>query len=154
MKMAPHEAALLARLSGGRPGWALAMAQHPDALTTRAAAIEDLWMVLHSNRSGRFAYADTAAHSPDPHALLGVWQSWWRDVLLLSEGSRVPPLHADRLEQLQELTAQVESQARAGDKRRADHPPVGSQHQCPPRHRSDAAGDAVPVTSTQKPFFA
>jgi DNA polymerase-3 subunit delta' len=102
MKLPPHEAALLARLSGGRPGWALA---------TYAAAIEDLWMVLHSNRGGRFAYADTAAHSPDPRALLDVWQSWWRDVLLLAEGSRIPPLHADRLEQLQELAAQVEPQA-------------------------------------------
>src|SRR5574341_295832 len=111
MKMSPHEAALLARLSGGRPGWATTMAQSPDALTAHAAAIEDLWMVLHSNRSGRFAYADTAAHSPDPRALLDVWQSWWRDVLLLSEGSRVSPLHADRLEQLQELAAQVEPQA-------------------------------------------
>ncbi len=111
LKMVPHEAALLARLAGGRPGWALSMAQRPDALTARAAAIEDLWMVLHSNRVGRFAYAETAAHSTDPRTLLDVWQSWWRDVMLLAEDSRVPPVHADRLEQLQEVAHKVDPQA-------------------------------------------
>lgn len=109
--MRPTDAALLARLSGGRPGWALTMAQRPEAMEARSAALDDLVMVLGSNRIGRFAYADTAARSDDLTAILDVWQSWWRDVLLCAEGSSVAPVHADRIEQIQEIAQRLEAAA-------------------------------------------
>jgi DNA polymerase-3 subunit delta' len=109
--LAPDRAALLARLSGGRPGWAFRAAQEPEALEKQVAVVEELLGALVANRSGRFAFAEAVARRDDLRQALGVWQSWWRDVLLLAEGSRAEPVHADRLAQVEALAAQVGSAA-------------------------------------------
>jgi DNA polymerase-3 subunit delta' len=80
-------------------------------LEKQVAVVEELLGALVANRSGRFAFAEAVARRDDLRQALGVWQSWWRDVLLLAEGSRAEPVHADRLAQVEALAAQVGSAA-------------------------------------------
>jgi DNA polymerase-3 subunit delta' len=103
----PSEAALLAGLAGGRPGWALGAAQNPDVLAWRAEVLDQLLAALYANRSARFQCAEGLARGDDLPELLAVWQSWWRDVVLLAEGSPVGPLNADRLDDLTRIAAAV-----------------------------------------------
>ncbi len=88
-------AAILARLSGGRPGWALAAAETPAILELRAATLESIQRVLHANRLARFAYAEQLATHSEREMLLNLWRTWWRDVVLLAEGSAVRPVNGD-----------------------------------------------------------
>ena len=55
------QAALLARLSGGRPGWAFRAVTEPDLLQVRYDRLVAILGALHSNRAGRFAYSEAVA---------------------------------------------------------------------------------------------
>jgi DNA polymerase-3 subunit delta' len=82
------EADRLARLSGGRPGWALQAREKPELLTDHAAALTLLYEMLAGNRVARFAQAEKLADKPEGlPALLAVWSAWWRDVVLVQQGS-------------------------------------------------------------------
>jgi DNA polymerase-3 subunit delta' len=97
----PGQASLLARLSAGRPGWALSASAQPEMLAQRAHIFEGLVSALRSNRSGRFAYAESIVARPDDlPLLLDLWRSWWRDAVHLAEGSAVEPVNADQHEML------------------------------------------------------
>jgi len=106
-----EQAALLAHLSGGRPGWAFTMARQPDALAEQAAILSDLLTVLRANRDGRFAFAEVTARANNLRQVLDVWQSWWRDVLLWAEGSRTEPIHIDRRADIKALADEVGAEA-------------------------------------------
>ena len=81
----------IARLSAGRPGWAIEAAGSPelrDAATERLEAIEE---TLRNGIEGRFAYAArmASAFSRDREKgseELALWLSWWRDVLVAQSG--------------------------------------------------------------------
>ncbi|MBN1311235.1 MAG: DNA polymerase III subunit delta' [Anaerolineae bacterium] len=108
LQLPPEQSTLLARLSGGRPGWALNAAQQSGdeqtRLEQRTRLIDDLLSLLRANRAGRMAYAeDAAGRAEELPLLLDIWQAWWRDVLLLAEGSRVDPVNADQVEILMEV---------------------------------------------------
>lgn len=95
---------LLARLSGGRIGWAIEALQNPEILDQRAQALDMLDECLAANRNGRFALAeglskDKLALTP----LLELWQTYWRDVLLMAENSPVKPCNTDRVARIQQL---------------------------------------------------
>jgi DNA polymerase-3 subunit delta' len=99
----PDQAALLAQLSGGRIGWAVQALTDPTALDARAQALEMLEQCLGLNRAGRFALAgDLSKDKLALVALLEVWQTWWRDLLLVREGSGLAPSNVDREATLQE----------------------------------------------------
>jgi DNA polymerase-3 subunit delta' len=100
----PAQASLLSRLSGGRLGWAIRALQDPSQLEQRSLALDMLEALLKENRAGRFAQAEELAK--DKLALitlLELWQTFWRDVLLLVEETALPPVNADRVEVLQRL---------------------------------------------------
>lgn len=96
-------AASLARLSGGRPGWAIRAAESPESQTEHTQILDVLVGLLRSNRAARFAYAEELARYDNLKSVLELWQSWWRDVMLLAEGCRVDPIHADRADELNEV---------------------------------------------------
>lgn len=106
----PDEAYHLARLSGGRPGWALTALRQPEVLTMRARIVEEMLQVLRAGRSGRFDYSEQIAEQDTLPLILETWQSWWRDVLLLAEGSAVEPVNADYGETLRELAERIAPQ--------------------------------------------
>jgi DNA polymerase-3 subunit delta' len=102
-----REAAMLAALSGGRPGWALSAIENPDLLKNRTEIVNALLAVLNEKRVGRFNYSEEIARHAELQLILETWQSWWRDVLLLVEGSSVTPVNVDRREDLEALSLQV-----------------------------------------------
>lgn len=103
-----EQAHLLARLSGGRMGWAIRALHDSAALEHREQALNLLEECLASNRGKRFEMAeglgkDKLALAP----LLELWQSYWRDALLMIEGSQIPPRNEDRIDALVHLVSRV-----------------------------------------------
>jgi DNA polymerase-3 subunit delta' len=89
---------LLARLSGGRPGWALEAAHEEVRLTDRARALDDL------------AERMAASYSRAPGAALetvAVWQLWWWDVYLTQQQCPDLVTNVDRGETIQTAANQV-----------------------------------------------
>ncbi len=85
------EARLLARLSGGRLGWAVAALDDESILQARSEALAEIWRLASAGRDERFAYAGrlAALFARDRQAVLAtldLWQEWWRDVLLVRAG--------------------------------------------------------------------
>ena len=103
-----EQAHLLAHISGGRVGWALSALHDPDLLERRAGAFELLENVLAANRIGRFKTAeDLAREKPALLALLEQWMTFWRDLVLLCEGSQIEPTNVDRIAALRGLGNRV-----------------------------------------------
>ncbi|MCA9325731.1 MAG: DNA polymerase III subunit delta' [Anaerolineae bacterium] len=97
---------LLARLSGGRMGWALRAAADPAILEQRTAALDLLEQLLTLNRAQRFEIAeDLSKDKLALYPLLELWQTYWRDVLLLCQSSAHIPANTDRVVSIQQLAA-------------------------------------------------
>ena len=106
-----ERADLLARLSGGRLGWAIRAAEDPALLVARAGALDQLEALLRADRVARFRYAEQAAKDPAAlRAMFSLWQTYWRDVLLLAAGSDIPVVNVDRLPALQALAGRVSAE--------------------------------------------
>ena len=96
-----QRAALLARLSGGRLGWAVEAYQEPSILERRASCLDSLVRLLDEPRVPRFAYAQEASRTPEiVSSILETWLCWWRDLLLIHEGSRAQITGHDRTEEI------------------------------------------------------
>lgn len=82
--MDAEQAERLARLSGGRVGWAL----QPDYAQRAEEALAMLLTALDAQLPARIALAETLAKTPETLPfLLETWRSAWRDVLLLQAGA-------------------------------------------------------------------
>lgn len=91
-----EQAGLLARLAGGRPGWAIRALQEEGLLEERSTLLNELVSLLRADRIARFDYAAGLSRSRERIGkTLLLWQTWWRDVLLIASGSRTPVLNAD-----------------------------------------------------------
>jgi DNA polymerase-3 subunit delta' len=75
-------AQFIARLSGGRPGWAFRVLQDETLMQERDQRLNDLKELLASNRTKRFAYAEKLARkdSGEIRETLNEWMLFWRDV--------------------------------------------------------------------------
>lgn len=83
------EANLLAHLADGRIGWAINAHHNPAILQSRQTQLETLHKVLPETVVMRFSMAESLARKADAlPPLLRTWLSWWRDLALLSFGSR------------------------------------------------------------------
>jgi DNA polymerase-3 subunit delta' len=103
-----EHATLLSRLSGGRMGWAIQAAQNSETLDQREQALNLLENALRMNRSGRFDLAqDLGRDKPSLISLLELWQTYWRDVLLMAEGCEIKLYNADRRVNIEQLTYSV-----------------------------------------------
>jgi len=111
----PEQATLLARLSSGRIGWAVRALQDPSLLEQRTVALGLLETILTQNRAGRFASADDLSRDKlNLIQLLELWQTYWRDVVLLTEGSRLTPSNYDRATELQKLADELSAESALG----------------------------------------
>ncbi|MBN8620719.1 MAG: DNA polymerase III subunit delta' [Anaerolineae bacterium] len=100
----PEQADLLARLSGGRMGWAIRALEDPSILEQRAQALDLLEQILTLTRAQRFEIADDLSKDKLAlYPLLELWQSYWRDLLLLNQQAGIPPANGDRLAGLEQL---------------------------------------------------
>lgn len=99
----PERADYVAHLSGGRLGWAVMAAQDESVLARRAQLLDDLMRLIEQGRVERFAYAEEMARDPlAARETLRLWQTWWRDVMLLASGSQAMLINSDRLEVLRD----------------------------------------------------
>jgi len=106
----PEKASVLARLSGGRIGWAISAAQDENVLNQRERALELLEGVLQNTRKDRFKLAeDLSKDKLALRPLLELWQTYWRDLLLMTLSSPVKPVNVDRLTQLERFSRRLDS---------------------------------------------
>ncbi len=88
----PREQATdLARLSGGKIGWAIEAAKDRSLVEEYTAELEGVSNLLDNGLEERFAFAEEVAslYSRDWERALGrlkVGMNWWRDVLLIKSG--------------------------------------------------------------------
>ncbi|MEP7199210.1 MAG: DNA polymerase III subunit delta' [Chloroflexota bacterium] len=79
-----ERAQLLARLSGGRIGWALESSDDEELLAQRDARLQELLAALSQGRAARIELAGRLTRSDDDvMPTLDLWLSWWRDLLLV-----------------------------------------------------------------------
>jgi DNA polymerase-3 subunit delta' len=107
----PSRAAELARLSGGRLGWAVAALHDERMMQQRADALERAEDLTSAPVAERFAYAASLGSGYSKNRdltqqTLEMWQEWWRDILLLSAGRENQITHRDRLDRSRVLAAQ------------------------------------------------
>ena len=109
----PSRAAEVARLSGGRLGWAVAALHDEQMMEERAEALEKAEMLASATLVQRFAFAASlgGSYSKDragTQQTLEMWQEWWRDLLLVVAGRETQITHRDRLDRLRVLGAQCD----------------------------------------------
>ena len=80
----------IARLSGGRLGWALRAVLEPDLVDGRTRRLEEVREVLEGTLERRFVYAAKLASrfASDQDSVaeeLDLWRSWLRDAFMLNE---------------------------------------------------------------------
>lgn len=93
-------ARLLARLAGGRVGWAIRAAQEPNVLEERNKRLAELVALLDQGRAARIRAAEALANDAALPDVLRSWQGWWRDVLLVASGCEELVTNVDALEAL------------------------------------------------------
>ncbi|MDP6454540.1 MAG: DNA polymerase III subunit delta' [SAR202 cluster bacterium] len=81
----------VARLSGGRMGWAIQATQEPEMLQAISDRLDTVEQTVSSNLEGRFEYAEQLARRftqgrAEVLEELDLWLGWWRDVMVISEG--------------------------------------------------------------------
>jgi DNA polymerase-3 subunit delta' len=109
--LSADRAALLAHLSGGRPGYAMRLHREQERLEQRQAWLDDQLHLLGASRGERFSYAESMARDKESlRAVLLVWLSYWRDVLLKASGAAAPLANADRVEEIENLAARCDLQ--------------------------------------------
>ncbi len=104
----PERADLLAKLAGGRPGWAIDAATNPDLLSEREQALDELDSTTSRSFRERLNLAEklAASFSRDQAAVyqtLSLWQVWWWDVYLIQIGCAEMITNVDRFERVQAL---------------------------------------------------
>lgn len=95
-----EQAHLLAHLSGGRPGYALNLSQHPEQLEQRQAWLEILYEALPAPRTQRFALVEELVKKDQSkesvRQMLMAWLPLWRDVMLCAAGMHLSLLNIDQ----------------------------------------------------------
>lgn len=105
---------LIARLSGGRLGWALGAIEDDEVLTLRREMLDLLRDVLAGTRLPRLKAADKLSRRVGQDKallrnILEIWQSYWRDVLLQCYDSPVKPCNSDRRDEIRALASGIEA---------------------------------------------
>lgn len=112
--VSPEEAELLARLAGGRLGWAVEQIRNPALREERLRDLETLWRLLAADRLERLRFAGELATQRDTRrlfAMLEIWMSWWRDVLLAQAAQEEACSNIDQMQQIIRHAQSVSSQA-------------------------------------------
>jgi DNA polymerase-3 subunit delta' len=116
--LAQDRARLLARLSGGRVGWALTAIQEESHLTQRREMLDQLVELLPADRVTRFDFAwEVSREASAGRQQIDLWLSWWRDLLLLCHQNEAAIVNVDRLAELHILAGpatQAQAQAALG----------------------------------------
>ncbi|HID86603.1 MAG TPA: DNA polymerase III subunit delta', partial [Anaerolineae bacterium] len=120
-----ERARLLARLSGGRMGWAVLAHQNGAVLARRKQWLDRMLAMAEEGRVGRLDVAHRLSRTPDQvPEVLNLWLSWWRDLLLVKEGCPEAVTNVDQetvlreraqrysLQQIREIIRAIQGTAR------------------------------------------
>lgn len=104
--VAPEKAKLLARLSGGRIGWAFCAAEDDTILSQRQQDLDQWLKLLLADRVQRLDFALKASRDPKgARRQIELWTGWWRDLLLLCSCGEGYVINADRIDELGSMAA-------------------------------------------------
>ncbi len=81
-----EQARLLARLSAGRIGWAIRAVQDAAILSRRQQRLGELQSLFLKGRAARIMAAERLSEREDLPETIKLWQTWWRDMILLCAG--------------------------------------------------------------------
>ncbi|HNS50715.1 MAG TPA: DNA polymerase III subunit delta' [Anaerolineae bacterium] len=102
----PEQARLIARLSTGRPGWALQAVQDNTLLDQRKQDVGQLFALLAASPVERIDAAGKLGRDVSAaRRLLGVWLACARDLVLLHDGGPRHVVNVDDVERLEPLAA-------------------------------------------------
>ncbi len=98
----------LARVSGGRVGWAVRAITQPETLDRLHTAVDTLVSVLQQELPARFATAHTLAQDDEVLAeTLETWLTFWRDVLLIQTNNAVALVHVEQRNYLLSIAERI-----------------------------------------------
>ena len=105
--LSEEDARLLAHLSGGRLGYALAAVKDPKVLGERQHALDTLLELVDGGLERRFKQSQEMAtqfsrNRVSARETLGMWLGWWRDLMLMKEGTPELVVNVDAREGLEE----------------------------------------------------
>jgi DNA polymerase-3 subunit delta' len=111
----PAQAHLLAALSGGRLGWAVAALQDPAILAEREANLRMLAQALDEGRAQRLALAGELAEGftqrrVEVLTMLQAWLNWARDLWLVSLGCSEQVVNIDQETSLRSRAQRVSAE--------------------------------------------
>jgi DNA polymerase-3 subunit delta' len=100
LELPPPKAGLLARLSRGRPGWAITAAGDNTLLEKRDERLKSLCVVLEGDYEERFSYAARLAAGfgrkrQEVFDVLDLWTAFWRDLMLIKLGLKEAVTNTD-----------------------------------------------------------
>jgi DNA polymerase-3 subunit delta' len=111
--LAADDAALVAAWSGGRIGWAISAVEDPELLEQQQQRLDVLVQLGSTSPLERMRWAEDRAkeYRGGEHGTaiewLRLWQSWWRDVLLVRSGNSQVITHLDRKADLEALAQRL-----------------------------------------------
>jgi DNA polymerase-3 subunit delta' len=111
-QLSATDAGLLAAWSGGRTGWAFRAAEDRSLVEAQQAELDTLAGLRGAGRVARLKWAEERAkeYRSDQFSVLAslqLWQSWWRDVLLVGNGCESAITYRDRADELGAVAATV-----------------------------------------------
>ncbi|MGI5916115.1 MAG: ATP-binding protein, partial [Anaerolineae bacterium] len=104
----PDDARLVARLAAGRVGWALRAMDDAHILAERRERLDELREILRQGRAGRIRAAERLSRQDDLLDTARLWQSWWRDVMLLHGGCSELLVNDDEADALRQVADQCD----------------------------------------------
>jgi DNA polymerase III subunit delta' len=102
----PERAALLARLSAGRLGWAVNAHTRPELWDERSERLKELLALTAGSPRARLSYSERISRQPEAlEQALALWSTWWRDLWLIQCGAPEAITNLDRRAELDEQAA-------------------------------------------------
>ncbi len=100
-----EQADLLSRISQGSIGWAISAIGDDQFLEEHSTTLDNLISLIHSDISTRFQFAaDLAARftrsRASVKAVLSIWLTWWRDLLMEKTGQSEFVVNIDRMDMI------------------------------------------------------
>lgn len=103
----PEQAALLARLSGGSLGLAVALLHDPHSETWRRQRLAEMIRVMTAGPTERLRLAEQLSQQAEAiRPTLTLWLNWWRDVLLVQVGGTDQIINVDERAAIEQAAQQ------------------------------------------------
>jgi DNA polymerase III subunit delta' len=107
----PLLATVLARLANGRLGWAVQQLADQSGAERRQEQLAQLWNLVRAGRVARLEFSEQISagrNNQNLFAMLEVWTTWWRDVMLTQVGCPEACCNVDHLDEVARHAAALE----------------------------------------------